>query len=273
MANRKKIEKFGNWTVLETFSSPRGKYCRCQCICGNEGEVAATSLRAGRSTQCKECAKKTRYGARRHNHEKWIGETFGKLTVISLGEMTREGRMYRCICSCGKQKEYPAAKLKAGKTKQCLSCSNSERSTKHGFHAYPEYKIWTAIKSRCRKLDNKQYKYYGERGIDICQEWFDSFETFIEHIGFRPGKRFTLDRTDNEKGYQPGNVRWVPMLVNANNTRRNVHYEKDGTSYTARDVATKFNIPYHRVNWCLIRYGIDWVFANIETVRQIRKKG
>lgn len=266
-------KKYGSWTVKEIIrNTGTGIKCICVCDCGIESFIAVTDLRAGRSVRCKECAKKFRFRCGKYDHEKWLGYKFGTLRVLKIGETARDGKNYLCKCDCGNEKEYSASKLKRGKILACLRCSNRKKSTKHGFHSIPEYKIWGSIKLRCRNPLNKQFKSYGARGIDICQPWFESFETFIKDVGFRPSKELTLDRIDNNKGYEPGNVRWVSMRVNSNNTRRSVTYEKNGVKYTARDVSELLNVPYSRVNWCLIRYGIDWVFDNVEKVKEIKKK-
>jgi hypothetical protein len=267
--------RYGKWTILDVIPRGRqGKDCLCRCDCGHEAIVAATSLRGGRTTQCTECAKKiNRFPNSKYDHSKWLGKKFGKLTVIGFGEVTgADGTLYICECECGFTKGYSGSKLKNGKIMQCLHCSNSAKGKKHGFYKYPEYKVWQSIKSRCTNPSDKGYPAYGGRGISICKEWAESFETFIEDIGFRPQEGLTLDRIDNDRGYEPGNVRWVTHMINSNNTRKNVRYTKNGATYTARELAEKFSVPYSRMNWCLIRYGIDWVFDNIERVREIKRK-
>jgi hypothetical protein len=267
--------RYGRWTILEVLSKGRrGKDCLCQCDCGGVAVVAATSLRAGRSTQCEECAKKTRrFPNSKYDHSEWLGKKFGKLTVIGFGEVTKnDGTLYICECECGYVKGYSGSKLKKGKIVQCLHCSNSQKGTKHGFYKYPEYKIWQSIKRRCLCPSDKAYPRYGGRGISIYMGWAESFSVFIKDVGFRPEEGLALDRIDNNRGYEPGNVRWASHMVNCNNTRKNVHYEQGGVKYTARELAQKFSVPYSRMNWCLIRYGIDWVFDNIEKVREIKRK-
>ena len=86
------------------------------------------------------------------------------------------------------------------------------------------YRIWTSIIYRCTRKDNKQYKNYGARGIDICDEWMD-FNKFCEDIGKRPFEGCHLDRTDNDKGYFKENCRWVTPKINHRNKRNNRYYE------------------------------------------------
>jgi len=71
-----------------------------------------------------------------------------------------------------------------------------------------EYSSWVAMKDRCLNQKSKDYAKYGGKGITIYKEWIDSFEKFYEHIG-KKQKGQSIDRIDNTKGYEPGNVRWA----------------------------------------------------------------
>lgn len=83
----------------------------------------------------------------------------------------------------------------------------------------PEYTLWSNIKQRCNNVNHRDYKYYGGRGIKMFPEWENDFNKFFEHIGVRPAKNYSLDRTDNELGYIPGNVRWVDKKTQVINRR------------------------------------------------------
>lgn len=73
---------------------------------------------------------------------------------------------------------------------------------------HPLYVIWDGIKQRCYQKRHKSYPRYGGRGITMCDEWRSDFYKFAEDIGERPAGA-SLDRIDNDSGYQPGNVRWA----------------------------------------------------------------
>jgi hypothetical protein len=72
------------------------------------------------------------------------------------------------------------------------------------------------MRLRCRPQSPKRHRYYG-RGIRVCPEWndWDTFADFALANGWREG--LTIDRIDNDKGYFPGNVRFVTRLVNTRN--------------------------------------------------------
>jgi len=94
----------------------------------------------------------------------------------------------------------------------------------------PEYQLWANIKQRCCNAKCRWFPYYGGRGISICSDWINSFESFVEYVGKRPTDKHTLDREDNSKGYEPGNVRWVVRKVQQRNTRQNRMLELYGVS-------------------------------------------
>jgi len=72
---------------------------------------------------------------------------------------------------------------------------------------HPLYSTWANMKSRCANPKNPAYINYGERGISVCDEWL-SFETFAEDMGMKPSSELTLERIDNDKGYNKGNCKW-----------------------------------------------------------------
>lgn len=81
----------------------------------------------------------------------------------------------------------------------------------HGFMArkHPLYSTWANMKVRCYDTENKNYPKYGGRGITVCQQWLDSFETFATDMGLPPTSQHTLDRKNNELGYSSENCRWA----------------------------------------------------------------
>ena len=152
------------------------------------------------------------------------GRTFGRLTAIAPVEMTK-ARMTKwlCICDCGSEVVTLIASLNNGNTKSC-GCLQKEvvtqRNTTHGMCHSPEYGVWSALINRCRNPNDKGYKNYGGRGIDVCKEWY-SFDAFIVDMGERPYPEDTIERVNNNHGYSPDNCQWVTQKVQMRNTRRN----------------------------------------------------
>ena len=103
-------------------------------------------------------------------------------------------------------------------------CGAVYGKTKHS----PTYNTWHGMKNRCDNPRQQAYKYYGGRGIKVCDRWFLSFENFLEDMGERP-KGTTLDRIDNDENYEPGNCRWITQKEQLKNRRKSSqtpHYAK-----------------------------------------------
>jgi hypothetical protein len=91
-------------------------------------------------------------------------------------------------------------------------------STKPGQRT-PEYAAWDSAKQRCTNPNHPRWKDYGGRGITMCEAWRTDFLVFLRDVGPKP-VGYTLDRIDNDRGYEPGNVRWTDWKTQENNKRR-----------------------------------------------------
>lgn len=169
--------------------------------------------------------------------EEMVGRRFDRWTVLArVANNPRGHTRWLCRCDCGTEKEVLADSLRSGKSKSCgcllgeiLAERNAALST-HGFtrgeKRDPVYVAWTGMKSRCAEA-SLVWRNYGARGITVCPEWVESFEAFYAHVGDHPGPEYSLDRIDNDRGYEPGNVRWATAEEQARNRRRATHCGKD----------------------------------------------
>lgn len=106
----------------------------------------------------------------------------------------------------------------------------------HGLARTPIYKIWRGIKSRCFNPQCKQYSCYGGRGISMCPEWAADAKLFADYMGSRPSG-YSIERVDNDKGYEPGNCIWADRLTQARNRRTNVSLTINGDTKLIGDWA------------------------------------
>jgi hypothetical protein len=83
----------------------------------------------------------------------------------------------------------------------------------------PEYSVWANMKTRCGNPNHHHYRDWGGRGITVCEEWKRDFWAWFEHIGRRPIAGLTQERINNDKGYEPGNVRWESYKHQSENKR------------------------------------------------------
>jgi len=156
---------------------------------------------------------------------------FGRLVVLErAGNATRgHGVAWLCRCDCGGETVVVASSLQCGATTSCgcfgRQCARERarlRFIRHGATAdgkrSHEYDAWDSAKKRCFNPRHAAYRYYGGRGITMCEEWRSSFEAFLAHIGPCP-PGLTLDRIDNNGNYEPGNVRWATWKQQVANRR------------------------------------------------------
>jgi NTP pyrophosphatase (non-canonical NTP hydrolase) len=194
--------KFGKLTVIKA-SVRRGNggnlFWDCICDCGKPATARADSLENGKTISC---------GCTRKNSvpdEAMVGKKFEQLLVLRKAPDASPPR-WECLCDCGNIVSVPTNNLRSGNTK---SCGCGQPRTKHGGSGTAEFKAWASAKGRCFNPQNSAYRYYGGRGITVCDRWASSFQDFLKDVGLKPAPEYSLDRINPDGNYEPGNVRWA----------------------------------------------------------------
>lgn len=173
-----------------------------------------------------------------------IGFRNGMLEVIAFAGARRTGKQNRiclfweCRCDCGKVLPMVAANLWRNQSCGCVrDAATAERMRTHGRTGSRPYIIWQGMKARCYKPDSLSYKYYGARGISVCDRWRTSFSAFLEDMGNPPSPEHTLDRIDPDADYCPKNCRWATQLQQGRNRRDNLILTVNGIEKCAAEWA------------------------------------
>lgn len=154
------------------------------------------------------------------------GQRFGRLTVVQMSpERTPHGAVkWDVKCDCGTEKSVVGLSLKRGVTTSC-GCAHKEqlaaRSTKHGGSRSAEYSTWCGMLNRCRNANGEDFHHYGGRGITVCDRWTD-FANFMADMGPKPTPKHSIERSDVDGHYEPGNCRWATQHEQVRNLRKNI---------------------------------------------------
>lgn len=156
-----------------------------------------------------------------HNAKDFSGQKFGSITIIEYVRTNNQRKsVYKWACECGTIRETTLFNIIKGATVSC-GCKNKENHTSHGMSNDRVYNIWQGVKNRTTNPKSSQWKWYGGRGIAMCEEWLNSFESFFNYVGQPPSLKHSIDRYPNNDGhYEPGNVRWATKSEQAFNRRK-----------------------------------------------------
>lgn len=195
------------------------------------------------------------------------GEKFGKWTIIEeiapkiISNKPR--RMFRCQCECGNMGEVQLVCLRNGHSTSC-GCEQkkkaSKANTKHGLEKHPLYNTWKNMKKRCNNPKATGYENYGGRGICVCGDWSNNFQSFYDwSLNNGWSKELTIDRINCDGNYCPENCRWATVETQMNNRTKSHYVNYNGETFTLSTLAKHLDIPYN-----IVRYRLSNCKWNVE---------
>ncbi len=174
------------------------------------------------------------------------GERHGNLTVIEcVGVGKDHHKLWKCFCDCGNITIINSNSLRENGIKSC-GCLKGNFS--HGLSKTRLYKIWVDMNRRCKSKNRSDYKYYGGKGICVCEKWqkdYTSFANWAQNNGY--SDNLTIDRIDNHKGYSPDNCRWVTRKIQASNRSTAKTISFDCQTKSLMEWSKELNINYHTI--------------------------
>lgn len=183
--------------------------------------------------------------------ESYIGQKFGRLTVVAVAAPVATKTTVECLCSCGARKALPLTHLRNGNTRSC-GCLQREasavrmgaQSRTHGESKTRLYKTWLGMVERCNHIQSKDRKNYGGRGITIGWGSYEEFRkdmktSYLRHVKAHGEKQTQIDRIDVDGNYSRINCRWVTPKQQGHNRRNNRKYTYRNQTLTIAGWAEK----------------------------------
>ncbi len=176
------------------------------------------------------------------------GQVFGKLTVIKFLERKKFHSLFECKCDCGNITIVTSNNLRTNHTISC-GCYNEkvfrDSTITHGLSKHPLYLSWVGMRNRCYYKDHNRFEHYGGKGIKVCDEWKDNFQSFYDWaIKNGWGKGLSIDRKENDKDYCPNNCKFSTVPQQNRNRTSNVKMTIDGETKILIEWAEFANIKY-----------------------------
>ena len=143
-------------------------------------------------------------------------------------------------------------------------------ATKHGGFGTHLYGVWNGMKQRCNNPSVKGYRYYGAKGVKVCEEWgqFVPFRDWAMSNGYEEG--LTLDRIDSDGDYCPSNCRWIPNSEQQRNKSNNVLLTLNGETHCASEWSEILGINYKTI---MTRVSRGWCAERVLLKGDARRKG
>lgn len=205
--------------------------------------------------------------------DKHIGEKHGVYTIIDVlpSELNGKHKSYVVECECGERKISKYSNISYANT--AFTCPHwlvygDVKIKSNRIKNKRLANIFYGMLRRCYDTNDKSYRFYGDKGTEICQEWIDKPELFEEwalNNGYK--NNLTIDRIDPKLNYCADNCRWVTLEYNSKYKSTTRVICVDNESHTGREWANILLIGANVINTHVRKYGID---STVELIKRIK---
>lgn len=176
------------------------------------------------------------------------GQKFGYLVAVKFIKRENNRTYWLCRCECGNECIAYTSQLAKGDKVSC-GCKQNKI---HGLTYTRLHTIWDSMKKRCFDSNRREYKWYGGKGITVCDEWKNSFISFYEWAttnGYR--EDLSIDRIDHNGNYEPSNCRWVDSKAQSHNKSNNHWITYQGKTKLVSEWAKDYGMDTGTLCWRL----------------------
>ena len=190
-----------------------------------------------------------------------IGDVVYNWKILEVRKIPKRGIVYDIECiNCG----FIRKAVSTNRIRLTRNCKFHNRSTSI-VSSTKLRRIFKGIKIRCYDSENKAYKWYGGKGIKICDEWLEDSNNFINwslENGYKEG--LTIDRIDSSKDYCPENCRWISRKENAKWKSSTNHYTVNNITDSGKGWARQLGLGINFINKYARKHGKEETLKFIE---------
>lgn len=259
-------QKYNNLLVLSYHRKSNGGILwNCKCDCGNNTTASSYELTHSKKKSCGCLIRKCRVSL------DFVGYENEDIIVIALSDK-KSGKEplweYKCK-HCGKINSSTKGNIKRNQaTCKCIHYSRVSESESMIGRNTKIYQIWCGMKTRCFNEKDSAYKYYGGRGVTICEEWKNNFELFYNwslQNGYEDG--LSIERKNVNENYCPENCCWIAKEEQARNKTNTLYIEINGEKKRLKEWCKIYNVNYKTVYQKIFKYGKEPIKALTEKAR------
>lgn len=190
-----------------------------------------------------------------------IGKVIGIYEICNVcGDRAKDGHLkYHVKCTtCGFETDMRLSDIKIPKTCKHIKLDDTFVSGSHLWNNKRIGTIFRKMRSRCYSDKDKDYVYYGAKGIKICTEWLNNpqkFEEWSLNNGY--SDELTIDRIDSNKDYSPENCQWITLEENTRKAGKVNWITVNDLTLTGRQWAERMEIGVNIINKSIKRYGMN----------------